>query len=50
MCLLFGFVIFWGKDFGTKAAHIMLVKLTIGLHLNTFVEVSVSVSANTGKL
>jgi hypothetical protein len=28
MCLKFGFVIFWQKDFGTKAAHKMLVKLT----------------------
>jgi hypothetical protein len=26
----FGFVIFWQKDFGTKAAHKMLVKLTPG--------------------
>jgi hypothetical protein len=31
MCLLFGFVIFWQKDLGSKAAHIMLVKLTPGL-------------------
>jgi hypothetical protein len=30
MCLQFGFVIFWQKDFGTKAAHKMLVKLTSG--------------------
>jgi hypothetical protein len=30
MCLQFGFVIFWQKDFGTKAAHKMLVKLTTG--------------------
>ncbi len=28
LCLQFGFVIFWRKDFGTKAAHKMLVKLT----------------------
>jgi hypothetical protein len=28
MCLKFGFVIFWQKDFGAKAAHKMLVKLT----------------------
>jgi hypothetical protein len=27
MCLQFGSVIFWQKDFGTKAAHKMLVKL-----------------------
>jgi hypothetical protein len=30
MCLQFGFVIFWRKDFGAKAAHKMLVKLTLG--------------------
>jgi hypothetical protein len=29
-CLQFGFVIFWQKDFGAKAAHKMLVKLTPG--------------------
>ncbi len=28
MCLQFGFLIFWRKDFGAKAAHKMLVKLT----------------------
>jgi hypothetical protein len=28
MCLQFGFVIFWPKDFGAKAAQKMLVKLT----------------------
>ena len=28
MCLQFGFVIFWQKDFGAKSAHKMLVKLT----------------------
>jgi len=32
MCLQFGFVIFWRKDFGPKAAHKMLVKLTPGCH------------------
>ncbi len=31
MCLQFEFVIFWRKDFGAKAAHKMLVKLTLGL-------------------
>jgi hypothetical protein len=30
MCLKFEFVIFWQKDFGAKAAHKMLVKLTPG--------------------
>jgi hypothetical protein len=29
MCLQFGFLIFWQKDFGAKAAHKMLVKLTL---------------------
>ncbi len=33
MCLQFGFLIFWRKDFGAKAAHKMLVKLTPGLPL-----------------
>jgi hypothetical protein len=35
MFLQFGFVIFWRKDFGAKAAHKMLVKLTQGLYYNT---------------
>jgi hypothetical protein len=35
MCLQFGFVIFWQKDFGAKAFHKMLVKLM--LILNDFV-------------
>ena len=30
MCLQFGFVIFWRKDFDAKAAHKMWVKLTLG--------------------
>jgi hypothetical protein len=30
MCSKFGFVIFWLKDIGAKAAHKMLVKLTPG--------------------
>jgi hypothetical protein len=30
MCLQFGFVIFGQKNFGAKAAHKMLVKLTPG--------------------
>jgi hypothetical protein len=33
MCLQFGFVIFWQKDFGAKAAHKMLVKLAPGLEM-----------------
>jgi hypothetical protein len=28
MCLQFGFVIFWQKDFGAKIAHKMLGKLS----------------------
>jgi hypothetical protein len=32
ICLQFGFVIFWQKDFGAKAAHKMLVKLTPGYY------------------
>ncbi len=35
LCLQFGFVIFWRKDFGTKAAHKMLVKLTPGGSMGT---------------
>jgi hypothetical protein len=31
MCLQFGFVIFSRQDFGAKAAHKMLVKLTPGV-------------------
>jgi hypothetical protein len=30
MCLEFGFVNFWQKDFGAKAAHKMLMKLALG--------------------
>ncbi len=30
MYLQFGFEIFWRKDFGAKAAHKILVKLTTG--------------------
>jgi hypothetical protein len=33
MCLHFGFVIFWRKDFGAKAAHKMSVKLTPGANV-----------------
>jgi hypothetical protein len=32
MCLQFGIVIFWQKEFGAKAAHKMLVILTPGSH------------------
>ncbi len=31
MFLQFGFVIFWQKDFGAKAAHKIVVKLTTGV-------------------
>ncbi len=37
MCLQFGFVIFWQKDFGAKAAHKMLVKFDTSLQ-NIFCE------------
>jgi hypothetical protein len=33
MCLEFGFVSFWQKYFGAKAADKMLVKLTPGVNL-----------------
>jgi len=33
MCLQFGFVNFWQKDFSTKAAHKMLVKFMPGVTL-----------------
>jgi hypothetical protein len=33
MRLQLGFVIFWQKDFGAKAAHKMLVKLTPGYQI-----------------
>ncbi len=36
-CLQFGFVIFWQKDFGAKAAHKTLVKLTPGKLIVTMV-------------
>jgi hypothetical protein len=32
MCLRFGFVIFWRKAFGAKAAHKILAKLTPGVN------------------
>jgi hypothetical protein len=33
MCLQFELLIFWPKDFGAKAAHKLLVKLTPGVNL-----------------
>jgi hypothetical protein len=42
MCLQFGFVIFWQKDFGTKAAHKMMVKLTPGGIGNDILESNIS--------
>jgi hypothetical protein len=36
ICLQFGFVIFWQKDFGAKAANKMLVKLTPGINPTQF--------------
>ncbi len=45
MCLQFGFVIFWRKDFDAKAAHKMLVKLTPGAcTIKLFTAVIVAVS------
>ncbi len=38
MCLQFGYVIFWRKDFDTKADHKMLVKLTPGDNITIFYE------------
>ncbi len=37
MCLQFGFVIFGRKDFGAKAAHKMLVKLTLGCNFRNII-------------
>ena len=50
MCLQFGFVIFWQKDFGAKAAHKMLVKMTPGLLLPTAKPVLITDTANTAKI
>ncbi len=45
ICLQFGFVIFWQKDLGAKAAHKMLVKLTPGAcTIKLFTTVIVAVS------
>jgi hypothetical protein len=33
MCLQFGIVIFWQKDFSSKAARKMLVELTLGANV-----------------
>jgi hypothetical protein len=51
MCLQFGFVIFWQKDFGPKAAHKMLVKLTPGVEgQKTFFPLSRMVEQDQPKL
>jgi hypothetical protein len=42
MCLKFGFVIFWQKDFGAKAAHKMLVKLTPAVNFTIFLRAAFS--------
>jgi hypothetical protein len=42
MCLQFWFVIFWQKDFGAKAAHKMLVKLTPDTLIFTSMECDIS--------
>ena len=44
MCLQFGFVIFWRKDFGAKAAHKMLVKLTPGVNFIKFLHAAFLIS------
>jgi hypothetical protein len=41
MCLQFGFVIFWRKDFAAKAAHKILVKLTTRVIVLNFLVVGV---------
>jgi hypothetical protein len=47
MCLQSGFVIFWRKDFGAKAAHKMLVKLTPGVSVKkTFISSSLMLRQN----
>jgi hypothetical protein len=54
MCLQFGFLIFWQKDFGAKAAHKMLVKLKPGCDesIAVFVELSEGVTegGNLGQI
>ncbi len=48
MCLQFGFLIFWRKDFGAKAAHKMLVKLASGVNfINIFGEKRTAKSAKS---
>jgi hypothetical protein len=48
MCLQFGFEIFWRKDFGAKAAHKMLVKLTPGCQAEMLPGKNVNNSNNGG--
>jgi hypothetical protein len=43
MCLKFGFVIFWQKDFGTKAAHKIFMIITI---IMTLVKVTLQFGAS----
>jgi hypothetical protein len=50
MCLLFGFVIFWQKDFGAKAAHKMLMKLTPGRKSLTETNITFKFIRNFSKL
>jgi hypothetical protein len=47
MCLQFGFVILGQKDFGAKAAHKMLVKLTRDIVIKLF---SLSLTEGKNKL
>ena len=47
--LTFWFVIFWQKEIGKKAAHKMLVKLTICLYFYTDKDLPVSTKDSRGK-
>jgi hypothetical protein len=49
-CLQFGFVIFWRKDLGTKAAHKKLVKLTPDIFENKIAHFFKKVAQKVSKL
>jgi hypothetical protein len=42
VCFQFGFVIFWQKDLGAKAAHKMLVKLTTDVNFTNILQAAFS--------
>jgi hypothetical protein len=48
MCLEFEFVFFWRYNFGAKAAHKMLVKLTPGLSMSILQVYSLALIAFNG--